>query len=162
MTLGDHPMNTKRQPILTLSWNSIHDAIDSLTYQIKPLRPILLVAISRGGLIPATLLSHKLNCPVEVISASAYEGTRRTLQKPIIIDGWLPGYNDPRTIVIDDILDSGDTYAALLNKAGGVTSKFKFATLITKTPKRFTNHNLNYAQVPKEVWVKFPWEGDIE
>ena len=152
---------TERQPILTLSWNSIHDAIDSLTYQIKPLRPILLVAISRGGLIPATLLSHKLNCPVEVISASAYEGTRRTLQKPITIEGWKESYDDSRVIVVDDIMDSGDTLAALIYKTGSL-AKFKFATIIDKVPRRFTEHSLFYAQVPQEVWVKFPWEGDIE
>lgn len=154
-------MDKPRQPILNISWNELETAIDSLAYQIKFFKPLLVVGVSRGGLIPACMISHKLNLPMEVVAASSYEGTRRTVQKPLVIEGWEPGYNNDRTIVIDDIMDSGKTYAALLDECASITSpKFRFATLLDKTPRHYPGHSLFYAQVPKDVWVKFPWEQD--
>lgn len=154
-------MDESRQPILSISWSEIETAIDSLACQIKFFKPLLVVGISRGGLIPACMISHKLNLPMEVVAASSYEGTRRTLQKPLVIEGWEPGYNNDRTIVIDDIMDSGKTYQALIDEcSGGASVRFRFATLLDKTPRRYPDHTLFYAQVPKDVWVKFPWEQD--
>lgn len=148
-----------QQPILALSWQSIHDAIDSLYYQIQPLKPHLIVAIARGGLIPGTLLSHKLNVCVEVVHASAYQGTRRALEKPITVEGWKTEYNHHKVIIVDDILDSGDTYRAIQSQESGALFHARYAVLVHKIP----NERLvpiHYARVPKDVWVKFPWESD--
>lgn len=152
-----------RQPIITLSWATIHEGVECLEQMIKPFKPHLLVAIARGGLIPATLLSHRLNCPLEVIHASSYEGTRRTLQKPTHVTGWKEEYNTPNTIVIDDIMDTGKTWDALLYGDGrlGINMRAKLATLVKKTGAIFPNFNTYFIQVPPEVWVKFPWEQDI-
>lgn len=141
-----------------LSWDCINDGIDALAYMISPHDPTLIVGIARGGLIPATLLSHKLNVPMVVITARAYEGTYRSLA-PIVIEGWKDEYDRPNVVVIDDILDSGDTYAAIREIASGATrlTEFKFASLVNKSCMRFT-HNLFFANVPKDVWVQFPWE----
>jgi hypoxanthine phosphoribosyltransferase len=146
-----------RQHILKLGWETIHTMVETLALMIEPLKPHLLVGVQRGGLVPTTLLSHKLNIPMDVISASAYEGTRRTLQKPINIVGWRAHYNNPGVIVVDDIMDTGDTYFHILAEHG-VSTKFKFATLIYKTPNRFSSFDRYVMQVPKETWVQFPWE----
>lgn len=155
-------MTEERQPILTLSWSTINEGIDILAHMIKPIKPHLIVGISRGGLIPATLLSHKINCPIEVISASSYEGTRRVLQKPTVIEGWKQEYNAPNTVVIDDIMDTGNTWEALLYGNGRSETNFKpkLFCLVKKTEARFVNWKNYYIQVPQDVWVKFPWEGD--
>jgi len=152
----------ERQPILNLSWSTIHEAIDVLSHMVKPMRPHLIVAIARGGLIPATMLSHKLNCPLETISASSYEGTRRTLQKPTQIEGWKPEYAQEHVLIVDDIMDTGKTWDAILYGDGRLATsmKAKLCTLFKKTEARFPNFNTYYAQVPQHMWVKFPWEGN--
>lgn len=157
-TTDFHDNSSDRQPILNLGWDEIKSAVDSLCYQIKFFKPILVVGVSRGGLIPATMISHRLNLPLETINANTYEGTRRILEKPTRIEGWEPGYNTNRVIVVDDIMDSGQTYRAILAETGGITPKFRFATLIDKTPRSFPDHSLYYSQVSKNVWVRFPWE----
>lgn len=147
---------------LKLSWEFIHQACDALAFQIKPMRPHLIVGISRGGLIPATMLSHRLNCLVETISASSYEGTRRTAQKSTVIEGWKSNYGNPGTLIVDDIMDTGNTFDAILYGDGrnGTSFKGKFCTLVKKTEARFINFDLYFAQVHKDIWIEFPWEVD--
>lgn len=152
------PTLGERQHILKLGWETIHTMVDTMAMMILPLKPHLVVGIARGGLVPATLLSHKLNVPLDVISASAYEGTRRTLQKPIVVVGWRTHYNTPGVIVIDDILDSGDTFNAILNLDAPSVTRWKFATLVRKIPSNHPNMERYVMQVPKETWVQFPWE----
>lgn len=143
--------------VLSLSWQSVFDGIDALAYMLAPMQPSIVIGISRGGLIPATLLSHRLGIRMETVKAAAYEGTRRTLQRPIVIEGWKDFYNAPHVVVVDDILDTGDTFEALKSKAGFDQRKFKFATLVTKNTQA---NSLFYAKVDPRLWVKFPWEGD--
>lgn len=142
--------------VLNLSWQTIHDAVDALAYTIEKHKPRIIVGVARGGLIPATLLSHKLGIRLEVIKASAYEGTRRTLQKPIVVEGWKDFYNSERTMIVDDILDSGDTLQAIEAKISGIRY-FKFASLFSK---QFGEDHFYFGRVEPDIWVKFPWEGN--
>lgn len=142
---------------LKLSWNTINDALDCLAYMIEPKRPNLIVGVSRGGLVPATMLSHRLNKPLELIQCSAYTGTQRNTS-PVIVKGWQGKFNHESTIIVDDILDTGDTYASLLNIERGVGADFTFATLVNKQCQRFGAFRNYVIQTPKEVWVQFPWE----
>jgi hypoxanthine phosphoribosyltransferase len=145
---------------INFSWDTIHTAVECLEHLVKPLRPHLIVAVARGGLIPATLLSHRLNVHLETISASAYEGTRRQLQKPIVIEGWKEEYNQNDVLVVDDILDSGKTLGAISMMASGhpTSWRFNYVSLVNKMCSRYPGHKNFFAQVPQDVWVNFPWE----
>lgn len=154
---------SKQAQQVNLSWDTIHDAVECLAHQIKVLQPDLLVAISRGGLIPSTMLSHLLGIPMRVISAQSYEGTRRTLDKPTEIVDWLEQYAQQRTCFIDDILDSGKTFEAVktlynrdAQKDEGIIRIPNYCTLVNKQP--YTYRLPYFIHVPKNVWVQFPWE----
>lgn len=146
---------------VNFSWTTIHDAVDTLAHMIKPLRPHLVVAVARGGLIPATMLSHRLNLPLETISVSTYEGTRRTLEKPIVVEGWKPHFTSSQVVVVDDIMDSGNTWEAILkedlNHNNG-RGRSNYCCLVKKTEAKFLNMKMFFAQVPQDMWVNFPWE----
>ncbi len=78
---------------LFLSWDDVNILVDSLCNKIRFDQPNIdsIHGIPRGGLIPAVMVSHKLDLPyVNVVG--------------------------PNTLVIDDICDSGVT----LEKAPGV------------------------------------------
>lgn len=142
---------------LRFSWQTVNDAIEALAYMVAPSSPKLIVGVSRGGLIPATLLSHRLNVPLRTISVSAYEGTRRTLEKPLVVDGWETRYDSNDTLIVDDILDSGDTIRAICNH----THRAHYAVLVTKQLHNILYNGVkHFAHVPKDVWVQFPWEQD--
>ncbi len=92
-----------------LEWDTIHDLIDVLAEKIITNYPNIesITGLARGGLIPAVLLSHKLDIP------------------------WTLAVHK-NTLVVDDINDTGHTlskapgayWAVLHNKP---TSKFKHA-----------------------------------
>lgn len=145
------PEETPRQHILKLGWETIHTAVDSLAFQLQHQKIALIVGVARGGLIPATLLAHKLNLKVETIRASSYEGTRRTLQKPVELEGWSSTYEYPDVLIVDDIVDTGDTLTAIRKR----TLKTPFVSLVTKRP---VTPELYFARVDPDVWVVFPWE----
>lgn len=71
---------------LFLSWEDVEDMVKVLAKNIKeaPVFIDSIYGIPRGGLIPATLLSHKLNIPI--------------VESPT-----------ESTLVVDDIVDSGLT-----------------------------------------------------
>lgn len=145
-----------RQHILNFDWPTIHLAIECLQVQLKLLKPKMVVGIARGGLIPATMLSHALSVPMQVVSASSYEGTRRTLQKPTIIKGFEPHWDRPDTVVVDDIVDSGETLKSL---RGHHSYTCAFAAITTK---KENIHGLYFAKVAQESWVRFPWESEVK
>lgn len=145
-----------RQPIIKLSWETIHNAVDSLAYEVSYLQPSLIIGIARGGLIPATMLSHRLNVPMKYVSAQSYEGTRRTLQKPTEIEGikteWFRAHSHQRVLVVDDVIDTGETYEAIKREL----SLIPYVAIVNKRPLLYQSYY--FCNVPPGVWVKFPWE----
>lgn len=123
-----------------LSWKEVEDAIAIFTGMMTKLRedypaqyPTTIYGEPRGGLIPAIMLSHRLNLPL-------------IQEKPI--------GSDYRFLWIDDINDSGKTLSTAIykNQAGVMLSW----TLCIKSR---TNLPTNYGiKVEDDEWVVFPWE----
>lgn len=145
-------VSTTHPAKVRLGWETVHLAVETLALMATPLKPRLIVGIARGGLIPATLLSHQLNIPLKVVHAQSYEGTRRNLMKPTEVIGLTADMMNHETIFVDDILDSGETRNAI---ARAISAPHMFV-LVSKRPEW---HKTNFfATVPKDVWVEFPWE----
>ena len=111
-----------------------------------------LVAVSRGGLIPAALVAQALDIRlIETLGIASYAGEARgeaRLLKAPLAAGDGEGF-----AVIDDLVDSGATAAlvrALLPRAC-------FATLYAK-PQGAALADLFVAAVSQETWIVFPWD----
>ena len=111
-----------------------------------------LVAISRGGLIPAAIVARELDCRmVECVCVASYDdesqGAARVLKAPVAAgDG--TGF-----VIIDDLVDSGST-ARLVRS---MLPKAYFACLYAK-PAGATVADTWVVEVPQETWVLFPWD----
>ena len=70
-------------------------------------KPDVIVGISRGGLIPGVMISHKLNIPFKPVHASTRDFPHW--------ENYLPKSNDSRVLIVDDICDSGETFERLSN-----------------------------------------------
>lgn len=113
-----------------LNWYEIEVAVDSLAYQIKnsSFKPSYVKGIQRGGLIPAVLLSHKLNIP-------------------LITNGIL----DNSVLIVDDICDSGKTiFETQKYKCYTATIHHKQSAI--------TKPDFYYSLVPEDRWIVYPWE----
>lgn len=136
------------------SWEVIHGAVETLAYVAQPLNCTNILAVARGGLIPATMLSHRLVIPMEVVNVFSYRGKEKVAvpQMTQSDDQYarMRSYG-PKLLIVDDILDTGDTYDLMMKHF----PEAHFACLISKRP---ILKALHFGYCPKEVWVHFPWE----
>ena len=125
------------------------------------------VGISRGGLIPATLVAKHLNAS-EVYSvglrsydSDCYHATRRDtpyVYQDINYIGSL-SRGEP-VLIVDDISDEGKTLQYLTNEGTSnisTATPIKTATIFIKEKTEFIP-NIYHIKVPNEQWVIFPWE----
>ncbi len=112
-----------------------------------------IVAVARGGLVPAGLLSRFLEIHlVETVCMSSYDGNERGPLRlirppaPDIGDGadWL---------LVDDLVDTGATMA----EARRLLPKARACVLYAKPPgQKHADHFVR--AFPAETWLDFPWE----
>lgn len=140
-----------------LTWEEIHIAATRLAEQVRarPNPPDVIVGISRGGLIPATLVAHSLGIRhIEIVNASFYDAKKKrssvtasTRYRP---DGLV------RVLVVDDLVDSGTTMRETIRKLGGPGS-IKSAVLYHKDGASL-KCDFSSVAVPRDTWLVFPWE----
>jgi len=153
------------------SWNAIEEACYSIKYQIlekNEFNPDFIIALSRGGLIPARILSDCLRVKnMVIIETSLYDKVNES-KKQVIIDGHdmeqLSEYINKKALIVDDIYDSGSTLKALKtrmdNDYKGLID-YKIAVLTIKSDSIDSlQHNVDYYYyvAKKDEWVVHPWE----
>lgn len=142
-----------------VAWCEIDACIGMVGQAIRAarFRPNCIVAILKGGMVPARLLSDFFgSIEIYPIRAKAYTGTRKL---PNI---WIESFRYPigrkNVLLVDDIHDSGQT----LQKVIGRLQRHRPRALRTAT--LFYKHNVLYRPdfyartVKPNVWVAFPWE----
>lgn len=138
------------------------DAVTALAQHLAAddWRPDHLVGIGRGGLVPATFLSHATGVPLLSIDLSS----------------GIPEFGDAlldrlaarsaagaRLLFVDDINDSGATIAALrarLDAAGGVAGTIRFAVMLDnlQSGQRVEYRHRTIDRATDRRWFVFPWE----
>ena len=124
-----------------ISWQEYDDAVESVAADIhwrlgKKLSRYKLVGVPRGGLVVAVSLSHWLG--IEMCNEIPKFNTREKL------------------IVVDDILDTGDTIFNLVNE-GWKENGCLIAAPYTK-PHSLIRPDFETISIPNDVWIEFPWE----
>lgn len=148
------PRQEQRPNTIKLSWNEINIAINNILQTIKnrSLSFDGVIGITKGGVIPATLIAEKLNLDVYLWHFKAkelqydYADTLNLLHKPLIVD---------------DILDSGATFQSVSDRMGILETKkeWYYATVsIKKAQLPISNQVIYSAIIPDSKWVIFPWE----
>lgn len=117
-----------------LSWRDVEDAIERLAINItnSEIKIVAVGGLPRGGLIPAVMLSHKLNIPF--VSQSQIQ----TITGNILI--------------VDDICDSGQTLKRFKFEENVYT-----ATIHYKTTAEYEPH-FWWKLAPLDEWIVYPWE----
>ncbi len=109
-----------------------------------------LVAVTRGGLVPAALIARKMDIHyVDTICISSYNGQQ---QGTLNIIKNLPGTGDG-CLVVDDLVDSGLTAKAVRQ----MLPKAFFVALYAK-PQGKPFADLTMMDMPQDTWLHFPWE----
>ncbi len=146
MSAHDHTIST-----LSLSWADVHRDTRILAEMLAELPPFQgIVAVTRGGLVPAAILSRELDIRlVETVCVSTYDD--REIRDPQIIkslagdgSGW---------VVVDDLVDTGATLQVLRT----MLPKAHFATVYAK-PKGQPVVDSFATVFAQSTWINFPWD----
>ncbi len=138
-------------PTLNISWMTLHDhasALAGLLARQGPWRGI--VAVSRGGLVPAAIVARALDIRlVEAVAIASYDdrvrGDVQVLNAtPRDAAGWL---------IIDDLADTGATARVVL----ALRPQAHYAVLYAK-PRGQPFVDTFFSAVAQDVWIEFPWD----
>ena len=121
-------------------------------------KPDYIVGITRGGNIPATIISNMLDVPCEAMKVSFRNDDR------VDKDFWLSELVQEKNIlIVDDINDTGATFEWIKNDwmLENILHKVKFATLTENIASNFGDVSYHVHEVNKseeDVWLVYPWE----
>ena len=143
----------------TVTWEALHrDAhvLAALLAGDGPYRGI--VAISRGGLIPAALLAHALGLRVvETVCVVTYDprssGDEETPGDPIVTKPPLGAGDGEGFLIVDDLVDTGTTARV----ARALLPKARFACVYAKPAGRPLADAVA-REVDQDTWIVLPWE----
>jgi xanthine phosphoribosyltransferase len=150
-----------------VSWDQFHRDARALAWRLTDAGPFeAIVAITRGGLVPAAIVARELNLRlIETVCVTSYGAENRS-SGPEIRQGELrvlksvadsvarigTGQGD-RVLIVDDLVDTGKTaqiVRALLPKA-------HFATVYAK-PLGRPMVDTFITEVSQDTWIHFPWD----
>jgi hypoxanthine phosphoribosyltransferase len=125
-----------------LSWDDIKKVVEKIVKKIENLekKPFYIYGVPRGGLIPATWISHKTGIKYQQINSAQI--TKMADLSHILI--------------IDDICDSGKTVKEIRENY----PKVKVACLYYKETASETPDI--YGEIIGDEWIVFPWEEEEE
>lgn len=142
--------------IHSCSWHEMHREATDLGQRLAAAGPWRgLVAISRGGLVPAAIVARVLDQRlVETVCIASYIGQAKgpveVLKPPPSLVGRGEGW-----LLVDDVADSGAT----AETARQLLPQAHYATLYVKPAGRpFVDTWLR--EVDQDVWIDFPWDRD--
>src|SRR3974390_199673 len=148
-------MPEKRFPV---SWDEFHRDARALAWRLAGAGPFsAIVAVTRGGLVPAAIVARELDIRViETVCVASYEhidqGELRTL-KTIAESIRTLGPGGEGVLIVDDLVDTGKT-AKLVRE---MLPKAHFATVYAK-PMGRPMVDTFITEVSQDTWIFFPWD----
>jgi hypoxanthine phosphoribosyltransferase len=142
----------------TVDWDHVYSLLLEIADRVKErgFEPDIIVGISRGGLLPARILSDLLDNPnLANVKVDFYVDVYQTKEAPVITQPVSVSVKDKRLLVVDDITDTGQSFRLVWGTLMQEASEVKAATLYHKPWSCFTPDI--YARETK-AWVIFPWE----
>jgi len=144
-----------------ISWDQMHRDSRALAWRLDKRGPEAdggwkaVVAITRGGMVPACIIARELNVRVvDTISVKSYDN--QTQAEAVVLkapDAALMGGDGEGILVIDDLVDSGRT----LEVVRSLYPKAHYATVYAK-PKGEPMVDTFITGVSQDTWIFFPWD----
>lgn len=142
-----------------LTWQGFGDAGRELATVIAAdgYAPEIVIAIARGGLLPAGHLAYALGLKLaDAINVEFYTDVHETLPDPVLLEPMLDveAIHGRRLLVVDDVADSGRTLALVLDLLRGMGAEARSAVLYAK-PTSVVDPDFVWRRT--ERWIVFPW-----
>ena len=167
------------------SWQEIEAQTQEILRQLQrdAWRPDYVVGLTRGGLVPATLISQYLEVPMECLKVSLRDsehGPESNLWMAedafgyVMHDPMCSGNGRKKILIVDDINDSGATLNWIKNDwpSGCLPNdkrweevwgnNVRVATLVdneaSKSELKISYSAVDLNKAEEDAWIVFPWE----
>jgi hypoxanthine phosphoribosyltransferase len=140
------------------TWNQIHRMLLSQAEKIRQssFKPDIIIAISRGGWLPARVLSDLLETSLDHVKVEYYIGVAETKTEPVLQQGVSTAVMGKKVLIVDDVADTGESLKLVkehITQHGAI--EVRTATVYYKPwsvvkPEYYERHTRR--------WVVFPWE----
>ena len=151
------PLAEKAFPV---SWDQFHRDARALAWRLSGAGPFrAIVCITRGGLVPAAIVSRELEIRlIETVCVASYHDYKNQGDASVLkgIDPLVAGsggQDGQGVLIVDDLVDTGRTAGivrAMLPKA-------HFATVYAKPMGRPLVDTF-VTEVSQDTWIYFPWD----
>lgn len=139
-----------------ITWDQLHRDAKALAWRLLEHRNFKsIVAVTRGGLVPAAIIARELNIRmIDTVCIVTYQwkeqGEGETILKGIEGDG-------SEMLVIDDLVDTGRTARIVRD----MLPKAHFAALYAKPAGRPLVDTF-VTEVSQDTWILFPWDSEVQ
>lgn len=144
---------------LVLSWDDLDRLVGRLAERAGRAHDLVL-AITRGGLVPAGMLAYRLDLrEILVAGAELYRQDGTTQPAPVI--GHFPGddlLRAKRVLVVDEVWETGETMTEVLarvRRAGGLPSS---AVIHFKPGRSRVAGRPDHWAATADGWVTYPYK----
>jgi hypothetical protein len=155
--------NRGEQPLKRiLGWEDIERQVRQIIAALPSDYDAMLV-ITRGGMVPACLISEWLDIRnILVAAVQLYTGIGQTLDAPVFLQ--FPSDTllaEKRVLIVDDVWDSGRTAMAVRQRVQLSGGKADVAVLHYKPRAScFPNDRPDYFAEVTDDWIVYPWDDE--
>jgi xanthine phosphoribosyltransferase len=144
------------QKAFPVSWDQFHRDSRALAWRLAEAGPFTaIVAITRGGLVPAAIVARELNLRlVETVCVASYDYNRQgelSLIKGVASS--IRQLGGKGVLIVDDLVDTGKTAKVVRELLPGA----HFAAVYAKPMGRPLVDTF-ITEVSQDTWIYFPWD----
>ncbi len=160
MAKQDGDVDDRYQMGFHVSWDQFHRDARALTWRLNGLGPFeKVVAVTRGGLVPAAIVARELGVRViETICVASYaygkQGEMQVLKGP---GKEITKNGGEGVLIVDDLVDTGATAKVVRD----LLPNAHFATVYAK-PKGVELVDTFITEVSQDTWIYLPWDMSLQ
>ena len=147
------------EKIFPVSWDQFHRDSRALAWRLHEAGPFeAIVAITRGGLVPAAIVARELNVRlIETVCVASYQDYRNQGELKVL-KGIAPEVTAMRAqgkgvLIVDDLVDTGKTARVVRD----LLPDAHFAAVYAKPMGRPLVDTF-ITEVSQDTWIYFPWD----
>jgi xanthine phosphoribosyltransferase len=154
-------MDEKWQKSFPVSWDQFHRDARALAWRLSGAGPFnAVVAITRGGLVPAAVVARELGIRViETVCIASYDYEKQGGLKVLKAVGEAIAGEDggKHVLIVDDLVDTGATARAVR----AMLPAAHFATVYAK-PEGRPMVDTFVTEVSQDTWIYLPWDMGLQ
>ena len=154
-------MDEKWQKSFPVSWDQFHRDARALAWRLSTAGPFsAVVAITRGGLVPAAVVARELGIRViETICVASYDYDKQGIISILknVSEKIVGTDKGAGVLIIDDLVDTGATARVVRE----ILPKAHFATVYAKPLGRPLVDSF-ITEVSQDTWIYLPWDMGLQ